>query len=274
MKLDLLPAHSGKDENEELVVQPHIPVMIPISAGDTWLGTGPDQIRFMVGHEDWALEWEERDMFLVEQPLHKLFLPAFEIAKFPITNDDYYQFVLDANYRVPKGWSGLRYIDEFKEHPVTWVSWRDALAYTKWISSKTGENYRLPTEAEWEKASRGIDQRVYPWGDTFDPWRCNTIESGKHQTTPVGSYTPGGDSPWEVCDLVGNVWEWTSSLLINYPYQAGDGRENLATPGKRVTRGGAWYYSRKLARCSSREGMLPDYTSNALGFRLARSPKR
>jgi toxoflavin biosynthesis protein ToxD len=271
MKPDKQSPNNDDDLDDQIDVQPRIPEMIHIPAGESFLGTGQEQIRFMVGHEDWALEWEEKDMFQVEQPLHKVILPAFEIAKYPITNDAYYQFVLDANARIPRGWSGLRYVEELRDHPVIWISWQDAQAYVHWISEKTGESYRLPTEAEWEKAARGTDARVYPWGDSFDPWRCNTMESGKRQTTPVGVYSPGGDSIWEVCDVIGNVWEWTSSVLKNYPYRADDGREAPDAPGKRVVRGGAWYYSRKLARCSSREGMLPDYSSNSMGFRLAKT---
>jgi toxoflavin biosynthesis protein ToxD len=269
MKTDKPSPHD--DPEERVDYSPRIPVMIPIPAGDSMMGTGEDQIRYLVGHEDWALEWEEKDMFLVEQPLHKITLPAFEICKYPITNEAYYQFVLDANYRIPRGWIGLRYSDEYKDHPVTWVTWQDAQAYVKWMNERTGDRYRLPTEAEWEKAARGTDARIYPWGDGFDPWRCNTMESGKRQTTPVGIYTPGGDSIWEVCDLIGNVWEWTSSLLKNYPYKSNDGREDPNDPGKRVIRGGAWYYSQKLARCSSREANIPNYYSNSIGFRLARS---
>jgi formylglycine-generating enzyme required for sulfatase activity len=271
MKSDKPLLANDNDAEDRIDVLPRIPVMMTIPAGESLVGTGEEQIRFMVGHEDWALEWEENDMFLLEQPQNKLNLPAFEIAKYPITNEAYYQFVLDENHRIPRGWIGLRYSDEFRDHPVTWVSWQDAQAYVKWINERTEDQYRLPTEAEWEKAARGLDARIYPWGDNFDPWRCNTMESGKRQTTQVGIYSPGGDSIWDVCDLIGNVWEWTSSLVKNYPYEANDGREDPKEAGKRIVRGGAWYYSRKLARCSSREGMLPDNVSNAIGFRLARS---
>ena len=245
--------------------------MIPIPAGSFWMGTSEQQIKHLLEREDWAVEWFNSDLFLVEQPQHPLVLPAYEIARYPVTNNDYTVFIYNTGYRVPRTWNGFHCSEGLDDHPVTGVSKIDADAYIKWLNTATGINYRLPTEAEWEKAARGIDQRIYPWSDNFDPWRCNTIESGKKQTTPVGLYSPGGDSHYNVADMVGNVWEWTKSMMQPYPYHPDDGRE-IPAPGKKlVVRGGAWYYSRALARVSSREGFLPDYVSPALGFRLARS---
>lgn len=245
--------------------------MVLIPAGAVFLGTSNDQVRHMLENEDWAQEWYEQELFQIEQPQHKLNLPAFEIGKNPVTNEEYYEFVFNSGYRIPRGWMGLRYLEGQGDHPISWVSWDDVNAYIAWLDGQTGSTYRLPTEAEWERAARGPDARIYPWGDAFDPWRCNTVESGKRSTTPVGSYSPSGDGPFGLADMVGNVWEWTSSLMQPYPYRPDDGREALKQPGKRVARGGAWYYSRKLARCSAREGMLPNYVSSSLGFRLARS---
>ncbi len=245
--------------------------MITIPAGSFWMGTSEMHVKYLLEKEDWASEWFNSDLFLVEQPMHQVTLPAYEIAKYPVTNNEYYLFIYNVGYRVPKTWEGFHAPIGLEDHPVTGVSRKDVEEYIKWINSTTGQNYRLPSEAEWEKAARGSDQRLYPWGDNFDPWRCNTNESRKKLTSPVGSYSPGGDSPYEVADMVGNVWEWTRSNFQPYPYKSDDGRETRTQGAKGVVRGGAWYYSRALARVSSREAALEDYLSTSLGFRLSRA---
>lgn len=257
----------------EMALPVAVPALILIPAGSFLMGTSDEQIEQLLRHETWAQEWVDQGLFQVEQPQHTVALPAYEIAVHPVTHAEYYRFVFNSGYRAPRGWIGFHYPEERADHPVVGVSKVDALAYCKWLSAATGRNFRLPTEAEWEKAARATDGRIYPWGNSFDPWRCNTVESAKGSTTPVGAYSKGGDSPYAVADMVGNVWEWTSTLLQPYPYQQGDGREAAAANAKCVVRGGAWYYSRRLARCAAREGVLPDYTSPALGFRLACTPK-
>jgi formylglycine-generating enzyme required for sulfatase activity len=249
------------------IVKP--PQMVNIPAGPFLMGTSDKQIMLMIESEDWAEEWRSDDLFQSEQPQHSVTLPAFEIGYYPITNFEYFSFIYNSGHRVPKNWVGFHFNDGEGGHPVTGVSKTDALAYCKWLSKSLNTEYRLPTEAEWEKAARGTEGRIYPWGDNFDPWRCNTLESAKRGTTPSGSYSPSGDSPFGVADMAGNVYEWTSSFLLQYPY-----KENNVTEGtknKCVVRGGAWYYSHKLARCGARESVLPDYISTSLGFRLVRS---
>lgn len=258
--------------NVKTSVKIKTPKMITIPEGVFFMGTSDEQIQFLLVREDWAREWYDDDLFQAEQPYHEVVLPAFEIAISPVTNYDYFQFIWSTGYRVPKGWIGFHYPEDTEQNPVTGISRLDANAYITWLNKTLQTTFRLPVEPEWERAARGDEGRIYPWGDDFDPWRCNTLESGKRATTPILSYSPGGDSIFGITDMAGNVWEWTDSILMPYPYDSEDGREEHRPAERYVVRGGSWYYSRKLARCACREGLLETYTSPALGFRLARTP--
>ncbi len=249
-----------------------IPSMIQVPEGEFLMGTSDENIKLLqLKESDWAYEWSDNDLFAAEQPQHRVSLPAYEIAKYPVTNEEYHLFVSDAAYRLPRDWIGFTYRDDTENHPVVGISKVDAEAYIAWLNQKTGMNFRLPNEAEWERAARGNDGRIFPWGNTFDPWRCNTAESVKKGTTPVGFYSPGGDSPSGAVDMVGNVWEWTQSLFVPYPFVTPANPDEAKARGRYVVRGGAWYYTRKLARCAAREGILANYLSPSIGFRLARS---
>jgi toxoflavin biosynthesis protein ToxD len=256
------------DEIAEAAPDKHLEI-IPIPAGEFVMGTSEAQVRRLVTKEDWAQEWHDKQLFKVEQPQHRVYVAAFSIGIVTVTNLEYHRFVWETGHRTPRYWVSFQYPEGQDDQPVVEVSLEDAKAYCAWLGKETNKPYRLPTEAEWEKAARGLDTRIYPWGQDFDPWRCNTLESGKRSTTAVGTYSPSGDSPYGVRDMAGNVWEWTTSLQMPYPYKTEDGREDQAAEGLRVIRGGAWYYSRKLARCSSREGVKPTYVSASVGFRLA-----
>ena len=155
------------------------------------------------------------------------------------------------------------------------VSWYESLAYCRWLNAETGKSYRLPTEAEWEKAARGAKGRNYPWGKRFDAHRLNCLEGDQvvWSTSPVGIYS-NGSSPYGSLDMAGNVGEWTSSQYRIYPYNPDDGRENLDTDDDdlRVLRGGSWLDSRLPAQCGYRGGNFSFYRDDNVGFRVLVSP--
>jgi formylglycine-generating enzyme required for sulfatase activity len=136
------------------------------------------------------------------------------------------------------------------DHPVTWVSCEDAEAYATWADC------RLPTFEEWQRAIRGGDERRFPWGDEIDKPRCNTAELGVGGTTPVGTF-PEGVSLFGCYDMLGNVWEWTSTW-----YDDDD-------PQFRVVRGGAWYYNHEHSTSTSYDFFSKEYTEFVIGFRVA-----
>ena len=136
-------------------------------------------------------------------------LETFYISKYPITNEEYFRFYNDVGYKKPLHWFKKR--DPFpKAHarmPVTNISFEDATAFARWL----GPDFRLPNGLEWEKAARGHDGRIYPWGNTFDPSKCNCREGGAEELVPVDAY-PECDSPYGVSQMVGNVWEWVDQI--------------------------------------------------------------
>jgi len=238
------------------------PEWITIPAGEFWMGSEK-------GDDD-------------ERPLHKLYLPEFQISRVPITNAQYELFVKDKEWKSPEHWHGGQVPSGLENHPVVHVTWHDALEYCRWLGKKINQLLTLPSEAEWEKAARGDqDQREYPWGEWVD-LHCNSSELGWNRTTPVGLFLNGA-SPYGVLDLSGNVWEWTRSIALlregkiqngvqefNYPYNPNDGREDLMADNNhtRTIRGGAFYFTSGLVRCTFRDVDLPNNKSSSFGFRV------
>jgi formylglycine-generating enzyme required for sulfatase activity len=161
--------------------------------------------------------------------------------------------------------------------PVVGVTWFEARAYCAWLSEVTGKLYRLPTEVEWEAAARGLPgkslnddptSRKYPWAGDWDKEKTNSIEGRVLKPSPVGAYAAAGAvGPFEAEDQAGNVWDWTSSLYLPYPYNAAES-EHEESDAERVLRGGSRYNSRWFVRCANRFRLMPVNFDNSIGFRL------
>jgi len=218
-----------------------------------------------------------------EHPQHTVSLDAFWIDRYEVTNAQYVKFLNDVGgHRLQCGGydcieteaqdgdshvlveSGLYVVESgYEDHPMIEVSWYGADAYCQWAGA------RRPTEAEWEKAARGPNGIVYPWGGEWHAGLCNTEEGGKGNTTPVGTYSPGGDSPYGCADMAGNVWEWVADWYDSDYYSRSPDKnpQGPDSGGARVVRGGSWDSDLDWARSANRDGYGPDYASLNYGFR-------
>lgn len=254
---------------------------ITIPTGPCWIGSDPAQDELADASE---------------LPQHQLDLPTYQITRVPVTVAQFAAFIHATGYRttaeaVGSSW-GINATGWFEikdatwrnpqgneeetvikaDHPVTHVSWHDAVAFCHWAG------VRLPTEVEWEKAARGTDGRLFPWGNELpDAQRCN-YAFAVGDTTPVGSY-PLGASPYGLLDISGNVREWTSTVwgpyaelsAYAYPYTPTDGRENPAAPDDicRVMHQGSFGSTVRNVRCACRHGNVPTHRDGVSGFRVA-----
>ena len=246
--------------------------------------------KFIMG-SDPKKDKDAKDFKERETPQHELELPDFWMAKYPVTLAQFSEFVGQIGYRFENShWNAVA------NHPIVRVTWLDAIKYCEWLEGqlrviskqfpmKNSPFWQglaegklhvcLPSEAEWEKAARGINGRVYPWQGEFDPEKANTDETGIGDTNAVGCF-PGGSSPYGLLDMSGNVWEWTRSLFTDYPYPDKEEerarRESLKSEGLRVIRGGSFSYSSWLARCAYRDWFNPGGWYADIGFRVVVSP--
>jgi len=277
----------------DTIARPEVALRVRIAAGEVLGYLGDPRLGELVvipAGKFWMGEDQER---------HKLFLPAYQVGKYPLTNVEYGRFIEAGGYQTKRWWTEagwkakekLRYEKEAWIEPRYWqdnrfnhpnqplvgISWYESVAYCRWLSAESGQPYRLPAEAEWEKAARGLDGRRYPWGDDFEANRLNVNEGRQvvMTTTPVGLY-PGGAGPLGLFDCAGNVWEWCATQapglqLKPYPY---DVTENEWTTAKlegtnvRVLRGGSWSHLRNDARCAVRLRLSPYGSSFNIGVRV------
>ncbi len=204
-----------------------------------------------------APNWKKADIELVKIPSGEFLcgedkklvsLDEFWIGRTPVTNRQYQVFADSKGYDPPEHWEGKRVHPTRMNHPVVAVSWYDAQAFCEWAG------VFLPTEQQWEKAARGIDGRDFPWGNQNpSPKLCN-FDRNVGQTSPVGRYSPHGDSPYGIIDMAGNVWEWC---------------EDLVEGNYRALRGGSFYLNDYFVRCAYQYGDRPHLSgSNFVGFRV------
>jgi formylglycine-generating enzyme required for sulfatase activity len=255
-----------------------------------------------------------------EKPVHKVYLNGYWLGKYPVTVGQFRKFVDETGYvtDAEKGhgswqfWEGRwvvrldgswknPYFEQGDDHPVVSISWNDSVAYCKWLSERTGVDFKLPTAAQWEKGARGTDERVYPWGNAIpDGTRANyadihfwnkyddsrqadkDVDDGYVETSPVGSF-PAGASPYGLMDMAGNVWEWCNDVYDRNYYAESPYKNPLgpADTGKlnqeRANRGGGSWTDRSghltpegghNLRSAARTGDEQNSSDDHMGFRL------
>ncbi|MBI5787345.1 MAG: SUMF1/EgtB/PvdO family nonheme iron enzyme [Candidatus Schekmanbacteria bacterium] len=233
--------------------------MVLIPAGEFTMGI--DAVRL----EEISTSVEGMTKYLESAtPACKVNLPAYFIDKYEVTNEDYKKFIGAAGHAAPEDWEDGNFPAGKGKFPVAGVSLEDAKAYAKWAGK------RLPTEAEWEKAARGGDGRLFPWGEKFEKGCANTDEAGKGATVPVGSYEKG-KSPYGVWDLAGNVWEWTADNYL--PYPGNTFPDEFYGKERYVLRGGSFADLKNDALSILRSKFTAITTDENVGFRCAKDAK-
>jgi formylglycine-generating enzyme len=205
--------------------------------------------------------------FRWESPRHRVWLDAFEIAVTPITRREYARFLADTRHAEPAGWNELRF--SRPDQAVVGVTWYAALAYCGWLSSLEGETFRIPTEAEWEKACRGgLENAEYAWGDE-PPEVIDYFRSVWNEPRPVGEWRPNGYGLFNMGD---NVHEWCSDWYGDDYYASSPDRNPIGPEDgtRRVSRGGSWRHQIKATRAAHRSSLPPGFAYTDYGFRLVR----
>ncbi|HEC16142.1 MAG TPA: hypothetical protein ENI99_06165 [Sedimenticola sp.] len=231
--------------------------MVFIPAGEFIMGSSREELAPIIKEFGERADFQGYD-FDRETPRRRVYVKAFYIDRYEVTNAQYKEFIDATGHMPPRHWEGGTYAEGMGNHPVIKITWFDASAYAIWAGK------RLPTEEEWEKAARGEDGRIYPWGSEFDPAKSGTAETTlrTHFTimgltnfaAPVDAFKEDR-SPYGVVGMTGNVMEWTESWFDK-------GRSW-------VVKGGAWVHLGPRARSAARIGVDPEAVSHLLGFRCA-----
>ncbi len=235
-----------------------IPPVVSVPSGPFLMGSDPAK---------------DSQAFSDEQPQESITIASgYQIGQYHVTVAEFDLAVQADAVNQPPDNSGITWQTQLGQldHPVVSVSWFDVVKYCQWLAQVTGDPWRLPTEAEWEKAARGTDGQIYPWGDQWDNTRANTTDGGPGTTTPVGVYANAGDaSPYGCHDMAGNAWQWCSSLYLPYPYDPSKSEKNSDTSSVRVLRGGSWVNGSgsRARRIASTANLLTSTTSWGSGWR-------
>jgi formylglycine-generating enzyme required for sulfatase activity len=261
----------------------------------------PEFIAIPAGRFRMGSAKDEQDARENEMPRHQVELDSYALARYSATNAMFRCFTEAGGYGDGRWWSEARsagrwtdgegfdrgdqprYWDDVRfngpNQPVVGVSWYEAVAYCRWLTAALddGFTYRLPTEAEWERAARGPGGRRYPWGDPWQAGRANTKELNLERTTPVGIF-PDGASAEGLLDLAGNVYEWCSDWYAGDTYRLRAGAVARNPGGAesgdyKILRGGWWGSSPSAVRCAIRDFISPDLWYDDVGFRVARGPR-
>ncbi|TKB68087.1 MAG: formylglycine-generating enzyme family protein [Nitrospira sp.] len=238
-------------QEKPMVTKPPLGSMVSIPAGE-----------FTMGSQDGDAD---------ERPAHKVSVDSFSIDVYEVTVGEYGDFLRSGGGHLPPDWNKINQ-SAYQKRPVMGVDWADASAYCKSVGK------RLPTEAEWEKAARGADGRLYPWGN--DPPTSLHANFGKNGSSDFGALSPVGSfeqgkSPYGVYDMAGNVWEWVSDWYDSDYYKSSPPQnpEGLPRGGFKVIRGGAWNSSERNLRSADRYWDPPSFRSLYLpGFRCVKKP--
>ena len=299
-------ARASLEDLTRLVRDPEVPRLHRLSAGAELAERGDPRPGVLTLEPDWCVvaagafvmggSANDRLASDRERPQHSLRLPAFRVSRYPVTNGQWSRFVSEGGYTdsqwwmpvgwsarsahgwtTPRFWSDTSWVGNQANRPAVGVSWYEAVAYGRWLSSRLGYETRLCSEVEWEKAARGCERRMYPYGDQLDADAVHASDGEPvfDAAAPVGCY-PGSASPWGVEDLVGNTYAWTTSRwgpteacpAFRYPYTTADGREDIHSDDYRVVRGGSWNFPLRNTRCSYRGKDRPGDAFNTLGVRL------
>ena len=225
------------------------PAMVRVPEGWFWMGCE-------IGRDD-------------EKPVHRVWVDAFEFSVYQVTNEEYACFLAETHYPEPLCWNDSSF--NHPKMPVVAVSWHEAVTYCEWLSGAMGKPYRLPSEAEWERAARGgAEHSLYSWGDTAPDQIPYYVERWKSGPEPVGLYPP---NTYGLYNLGDNVHEWCADWY-DASYYGRSPERNPRGPcsgSRRASRGGSWRHHVKVSRTAARSSIPPAFKYTDYGFRVARS---